>query len=70
MGIVSHRGRSADSGHYVAWIRQSDDENDWLEFNDDVVTPRNKEEITRLTGSGGADDHIAYLCLYRTKKHN
>jgi ubiquitin carboxyl-terminal hydrolase 14 len=35
--IVSHKGRSADSGHYMAWVRK-DSGDDWLVFDDDSVS--------------------------------
>jgi len=65
--IVSHKGITADGGHYVGWVRQSEDPNDWLEFDDTEVTPRKEEDIKKLTGAGGAQWHIAYMCLYRAK---
>jgi len=65
--IVSHKGITADGGHYVGWVRQSEDPNDWLEFDDTDVTPRKEEDIKKLTGAGGAQWHIAYMCLYRAK---
>jgi ubiquitin carboxyl-terminal hydrolase 14 len=64
--VVSHQGRSADGGHYVAWVRAGG-EDDWLEYNDDKVTPRRKQDIAALSGKGGGDWHIAYICLYRTR---
>jgi len=66
-GVVTHQGVYADGGHYVAWVRQSADPNDWLEFDDKEVTPRKEEDIKKLNGSGGAQWHIAYLCLYKAK---
>jgi len=66
-GVVTHQGVYADGGHYVAWVRQSEDPNDWLEFDDKDVTPRKEEDIKKLNGSGGAQWHIAYLCLYKAK---
>jgi len=65
--VVTHQGVYADGGHYVAWVRQSADPNDWLEFDDTEVNPRKEEDIKKLNGSGGAQWHIAYLCLYRSK---
>jgi len=62
--VISHLGRDADGGHYVAWVREKGD--DWLLFDDNKVSPRTTEDIKRLTGHGGADWHIAYLCLYST----
>lgn len=60
IGVVTHKGRSADSGHYVGWCRQKDD--DWMKFDDDVVTNVKTEEILAL--SGGGDWHTTYLCFY------
>jgi len=65
--IVTHRGLSADGGHYVGWVRQSSDPNDWIEFDDTEVNPRKEEEIKKLSGAGGAQWHIAYMCIYRAK---
>jgi len=64
IAVLTHKGRSADSGHYIAWVKQEDDK--WLKFDDDRVSIVNTEEITKLNGKGGADWNIAYLCLYRT----
>jgi ubiquitin carboxyl-terminal hydrolase 14 len=68
IGVLSHKGRAADSGHYVAWVRQSQDENDWLLYDDDKVSAVNREDIGKLTGALG-DWHIAYLLLYRAKNY-
>jgi len=66
--VVSHRGRSSDGGHYISFVRQSADEDDWLEFDDDKVSPRTSEDIKKLSGTGGVDWHIAYLCLYKSRE--
>ena len=68
VGVLSHKGRAADSGHYVAWIRQSQDENDWLLYDDDKVSSVTRDDIGKLTGALG-DWHIAYLLLYRAKNY-
>ena len=34
--IVSHKGRSADSGHYMGWSRTTGDE--WVVFDDDSAS--------------------------------
>jgi Ubiquitin carboxyl-terminal hydrolase len=31
--VLTHKGRSADSGHYVAWVKQPDGK--WIQFDDD-----------------------------------
>jgi len=61
VGVVTHKGRSADSGHYVGWTWVKDDI--WMKYDDDFVTEVNTEEILNLRGGG--DWHMAYLLLYR-----
>jgi ubiquitin carboxyl-terminal hydrolase 14 len=65
IAVLTHRGRMADSGHYVSWVKQGSDE--WLKFDDDKLSIVNDEEIKKLSGKGGADWHIAYLCIYQSK---
>jgi len=67
--VLSHKGRAADGGHYVAWVRDNPSNDDeWLLYDDDKVTRVNKDDITKLTGIL-SDWHIAYLCVYRTKQY-
>jgi ubiquitin carboxyl-terminal hydrolase 14 len=63
-GVLTHKGRSADSGHYVAWVRQSDAS--WIQFDDEEMIPRKEEEVLAL--AGGGDWHMAYLLLYRAQR--
>merc|ERR1719348_2276035 len=35
--VLTHRGRSSNSGHYVAWVKYKGDT--WIECNDDDVNP-------------------------------
>jgi len=58
--VLTHRGRSSSSGHYVGWIRQKGDT--WIKCDDDVVTVVTSEEVLKL--SGGGDWHCAYVLLY------
>ncbi|EZA52154.1 Ubiquitin carboxyl-terminal hydrolase [Ooceraea biroi] len=58
--VLTHRGRSSSSGHYVSWIRQKGDT--WMKCDDDVVTAVTSEEVLKL--SGGGDWHCAYVLLY------
>ncbi|RWS27505.1 ubiquitin carboxyl-terminal hydrolase 14-like protein [Leptotrombidium deliense] len=58
--VLTHKGRSSSSGHYVAWIRRKGDE--WFQCDDDVVSLVTSEEILKL--SGGGDWHCAYVLLY------
>ncbi|CAL5229639.1 g13003 [Coccomyxa viridis] len=62
--VLTHKGRSADSGHYVSWAKQDDGQ--WLQFDDEEMIPRKEEEVIAL--SGGGDWHMAYLLLYRAVK--
>ncbi|KAH9600914.1 Ubiquitin domain [Trypanosoma melophagium] len=61
-GVISHKGRSADGGHYVFWGRPS---NQWMVFDDENVAPVTEEDIKRLRGVG--EGHIAYVLMYRTR---
>ncbi|KAH8376986.1 hypothetical protein KR093_002549, partial [Drosophila rubida] len=61
--VLTHKGRSSSSGHYVAWVRSSGDV--WFKFDDDDVTSVTTDEILRL--SGGGDWHCAYVLLYGPK---
>eukprot|EP00210_Caulerpa_lentillifera_P003757 g3589.t1 len=64
MGVLTHKGRSSNSGHYVSWVKQ--DDNQWVEFDDEELILRNQEDIMEL--SGGGDWHMAYLLLYKAQK--
>jgi ubiquitin carboxyl-terminal hydrolase 14 len=66
MGVVTHKGRSADSGHYIGWVRQSPGSEYWWKYDDDTVTEVNTTEILNL--KGGGDWHTAYLNFYRFKE--
>lgn len=61
VGVITHKGRTADSGHYVAWVHERGDE--WLKYDDDVVTVVKIDDILNL--KGGGDWHMTYICLYR-----
>lgn len=58
--VLTHKGRSSSSGHYVSWVRKRGDE--WLMFDDDRVTSITGEDVLKL--SGGGDWHCAYVLLY------
>uniref|UniRef100_A0A914RDW6 ubiquitinyl hydrolase 1 n=1 Tax=Parascaris equorum TaxID=6256 RepID=A0A914RDW6_PAREQ len=59
-GVITHKGRSSNSGHYVGWVRIEGDR--WAMCDDDDVQPVSSEDVLRL--SGGGDWHCAYLLLY------
>ncbi|KAG5896401.1 hypothetical protein JTB14_022489 [Gonioctena quinquepunctata] len=58
--VLTHRGRSSSSGHYVGWVRQKGD--NWIMCDDENVSPVTSEDILKL--SGGGDWHCAYVLLY------
>ncbi|KAG8745255.1 deubiquitinating enzyme [Ceratobasidium sp. 414] len=76
--IVTHKGASADGGHYIGWVRKSaldpagtQDENapegdkeEWYKFDDDKVSVVTREKIVTL--DGGGEDSTAYILLYST----
>ena len=66
MGVVTHKGRSADSGHYIGWVRQAPGSDYWWKYDDDIVTEITTPEILNL--KGGGDWHTAYLNFYRYKE--
>eukprot|EP01112_Ceratiomyxa_fruticulosa_P016519 TRINITY_DN5005_c0_g1_i1.p1 TRINITY_DN5005_c0_g1~~TRINITY_DN5005_c0_g1_i1.p1 ORF type:complete len:528 (+),score=135.82 TRINITY_DN5005_c0_g1_i1:156-1739(+) len=68
IAVLTHKGRSADSGHYVSWVKQADGK--WLLFDDDKVREADVEDIKKLSGKGGGDWHMAYLCLYRSLNYD
>lgn len=57
--VLTHCGRSADSGHYISWINES---GNWWKMDDDKVSAVSEEDIMKL--DGGGDWHMAYICLY------
>ncbi|GAA5945898.1 hypothetical protein JCM3775_003340 [Rhodotorula graminis] len=77
VGIVSHKGASADGGHYVGWCAApppSDngaaldfdyDKQEWYKFDDEKVSLVSCDKILAL--EGGGEDHSAYILLYRSK---
>ena len=77
--VVTHKGRDADGGHYMAWVKAAsnvgkvdkianseEDNEDWFVFDDDVVSPCKTEDVLKL--KGGGDWHMSYLNFYRAKK--
>ncbi|XP_059457327.1 ubiquitin carboxyl-terminal hydrolase 6 isoform X1 [Corylus avellana] len=63
VAVLTHKGRSADSGHYVGWVKQESGK--WIEYDDDSPIAQREEDITKL--SGGGDWHMAYICMYKAR---
>ncbi|PVU96611.1 hypothetical protein BB559_002314 [Furculomyces boomerangus] len=78
IAVLTHIGRNANSGHYIAWVKKEStpaDSNDngkkaegsmWYKFDDDKVSVVKEDEIMKL--EGGSDWHTAYITLYRAKE--
>lgn len=65
--VVSHKGRSSDSGHYISFVKKKNpksDDDSWIVFDDDHVEETSADYVaTRL--KGGGDDMMAFLLFYR-----
>lgn len=59
--VITHQGRTAEGGHYVAWVKK--DAKKWLVFDDETVAEIDAERVKELYGGG--DWHMAYMCFYR-----
>lgn len=75
VAIVTHKGASADGGHYIAWVRKDElqpstapgeSSEEWFKFDDDKVSVVTQDKITGL--DGGGEDSTAYILLYRSKR--
>merc|ERR1711871_1414887 len=60
-GVVTHKGRDADAGHYIGWVHEKGE--DWAKYDDEKVSPCKEDEILALCGGG--DWHTAYMCYYK-----
>ena len=57
--VLTHRGRSADSGHYITHVRFEDQ---WVRYDDEKVKEVSEEDIAALSGSG--DWHTSFILIY------
>ena len=54
--VIVHQG-NANSGHYYAYIKQSNNNRDWLLFNDENVRPADNYEIFRQNFGGQCETY-------------
>ena len=57
--VLTHRGRSAQSGHYITHVKIGEQ---WFRFDDEKVTDIDEEDVEMLAGSG--DWHCSILLIY------
>jgi ubiquitin carboxyl-terminal hydrolase 14 len=77
-GVITHRGASADSGHYTSFVKKAgkvvedpkapggkrvEEDGKWWWFNDDKVSEVDYDRIEALAGGGESDS--ALILLYR-----
>ena len=53
--VITHQGRTAEGGHYVAWVKKNSKK--WLVFDDETVAEIDAERVKELYGGG--DWHMA-----------
>uniref|UniRef100_A0A7E4ZWS4 Ubiquitin carboxyl-terminal hydrolase n=1 Tax=Panagrellus redivivus TaxID=6233 RepID=A0A7E4ZWS4_PANRE len=63
-GVVTHKGRSSNSGHYVGWVKLNATQ--WVMCDDQEVHIVTEDDVMKL--SGGGDWHSAYMLLYGPRK--
>ena len=64
--VLTHKGRSSNSGHYVAWVKYKGDT--WIECNDDDVNPIHVEDVLKLSGGGKEFLSATFIYSYLPNK--
>lgn len=50
IAVLTHKGRTSNSGHYVGWVCGAD--GNWFKFDDDDVSMVTPEDVLKLSGGG------------------
>jgi ubiquitin carboxyl-terminal hydrolase 14 len=61
IAVLTHQGRSSESGHYIGWANKKDEI--WTKYDDDTVSTVNVSDVLEL--KGGGDWPMAYICIYK-----
>jgi ubiquitin carboxyl-terminal hydrolase 14 len=61
IALLTHQGRSSESGHYIGWVHKKDDV--WIKYDDDKISYVNIADILEL--KGGGDWPMAYISIYK-----
>lgn len=61
--VITHKGATADAGHYQCFVKNDKVPDQWFKFNDDVVTIVDQDRIETLSGGGESDS--ALILLYK-----
>lgn len=61
ISVLTHQGRSSESGHYIGWVHKKDDK--WIKYDDSNVSMVTTNEVLEL--KGGGDWHMAYICFFK-----
>merc|ERR1719334_2587786 len=60
-GVVTHKGLSAQSGHYIGYVL--DPKKGWIQFDDEYSTEVHAEHVKQLYGGTG-HTQMSYVCYY------
>lgn len=64
IAVLTHQGRSSESGHYIGWTHQKGDI--WVKYDDDAVSYVKTQDILDL--KGGGDWHMNYICIFKRQE--
>ena len=60
---VAHKGRDADGGHYVSYVRSEPGSDEWFLYDDEKVSTVKTAKVLELKGVG--DQATGYLTFWR-----